>query len=303
MEDVQRPMRRTTLPLLLLAVLALTAAGLAGCGDDDEATRTTDDTSTPGDDGGGGGSDDGGPGEGSLVITVDVHGGFVPVERSVADTADVVVVGDGRVISPAPVIAIFPGVALQPYQVGRIEESEVAELAGAVESLDPDADYAPPGPATIADAPDTTVRLERDGEVVREVSANALGMVDETGPRAALAAVVERINGVVGVTGEEPYEPVSLEVHDITDLAGEPPSSTTVADPDAPEEPTGRILEWPLAHDGRACTVVAEAAEVAAVLEVLAGANQLDWFATDAGVRRLVVAPVLPGDDPCPGAG
>lgn len=282
-------MRRTTASLLVLALLA--GAALAACGDDDQATRTTDDP--PADDGGDGGG-------GGLVVTLDHHGGFVPVERAVGDVPDVVLLGDGTVLSPAPVIAIFPGPALTPYQVGHLDEAEVDELVAEVEALDPDADYGlPAGGPQVADAADTTVRLLRGGAVVREVTAYALGLVDETGARAELAAVVERLGEAGGGTGEEGYEPTAVRVHDVTDQAGDPPASTTTVD-GQPGEPVGRVLGWPLAHDGRACTEVTDAAEVDAVLGVLAEATQLDWFATDAGPRRLVVVPILPGDAaPC----
>jgi hypothetical protein len=279
-------MRRTARSLLLLL---LAGAALAACGDDDQATRTTDDPSA--DDGGDGGG-------GDVVLTLDHHGGFLPVERAIGNTPDVVLLGDGTVLSPAPVIAIFPGPALTPYQVGHLEGAAVEELVVAVEALDPDADYGlPAGGPQVADAADTTVRLVRGGEVVREVTAYALGLVDETGARSELAAVVERLGEVGGGTGEEVYEPTAVRVLDVTDQAGDPPTSTTTVDPLQPGEPIGRVLDWPLAHDGRACTEVTDADEVAAVLARMGEATQLDWFATDAGERRLVVVPILPGDD------
>jgi hypothetical protein len=285
-------MRRTARSLLLLALLA--GAALAACGDDDQATRTTDDPSA--DDGGDG--DDGG---GDVVLTLDHHGGFLPVERAVGNTPDVVLLGDGTVLSPAPVIAIFPGPALTPYQVGHLDGAAVEEVVAAVEALDPDADYGlPAGGPQVADAADTTVRLVRGGEVVREVTAYALGLGDETGARSELAAVVERLGDAGAGTGEEVYEPTAVRVLDVTDQAGDPPASPTTVDPLQPGEPTGRVLDWPVAHDGRACTEVTDAAEVDAVLARMAEATQLDWFATDAGERRLVVVPILPGDDaPC----
>ena len=283
-------MRRSTLPLLVLVLLA--AAALAACGDDEETTRTTDDP-TPSTGAGGG---DG------VVITLDVHGGFVPVERAVGNTLDLVVLGDGTVISPAPMIAIFPGPALPPFQVGHVEPAEVDALVAAIEALDPEADYQPPGPAQVADAPDTTLTLRRPEGTVT-ITAYALGLLDDdAGPRAELQAVVEQLQGLVSPTGEEAYVPTALRVHDLADLAGDPPSASTTTDPAQPGEPTGRILDWPVAHDGRACAVVDDPADVVALLEVLAGATQLDWFATDAGIRRLVVVPALPGDPGCPEA-
>lgn len=288
-------MRRTPRPHVLLLAAGLVVVLLAAaCGDDDQATRTTGD---PADDRGGDpdGDDD-------LLITLDVHGGFVPVERAVADTADTAIVGDGTVLSPAPTIAIFPGPALQTFQVGRVDPEQVADLAEAIEALDPAADYSSGAETQIADAPETTVSVLRGGEVTTSITAYALGMADGTdGPRAELAAVVERINGLVDPGGEELYEPTALRVHDVTEQAGDPPSSsTTAADPELPAEPTGRVLPWPLPHDGRACTIVEDADDVAAALDVLRDATQLDWFATDAGVRRLVAVPVLPGDAGCP---
>jgi hypothetical protein len=280
---------------VLLAVVL--AAAVAACGDDDQRARTSDRPATT--------QRSGTPGAGpslggDVVATLDVHGGFRPVERAVADTADVVALGDGTVISAAAMTLQYPGPAMAPLQVGQAPPAVVGELAAAIDALDPDARYDPPGPAQVADAPVTTVTLRRGGEVVVSVSAYGLGREDEQGARGRLAEVVGRFESLP-TADERPYEPVAVRVHDVTEQAGDPPGPATTGDPPALGGPSGHILDWPLDHDGRPCSVVDDPAGVAAVLEVLAGATELDWFRTGGGVRRLVAAPLLPGDPGCPG--
>ncbi len=273
-------MRRPVLPVLrVLPAGALCLALLAAaCGDDDDQqARTTGDRSTTtsssttsttvageaptdggdttgGTTGGGSGAQD--PAEDGTIVTLDVHGGFVPVDYSVGNTAELVLIDDGRdgrLISGAPTIAIYPGPALPAFQVGSVPQREVDAIVAAVAALDPKADYDPPGPTQVADAPDTTVTLIRDGRRV-SITAYALGMLPEdTAPRRRLQSVVDRLNDLAGTgAGDRAYEPTALRVHDIAEQAGPPPES-----PDGIE---GTVRTWPLRHDGVACTVVRDAA-------------------------------------------
>ena len=287
----------------LLLVPAIALALLAGaCGDDDQQARTTGDSrstsTTAGEQDDRGAQDDlpDGVVDGSKVenplLTLDVHGGFVPVEVNVGNTAEVVVLSDHRVISGAPTIAIYPGPALPAFQVSTADRGRLDEAIAGFEALDPDADYDQGTSNQVADAPFTTVTLHDEGRTT-SITGYALGMGDATGPRAALQAVVDRINGLATATGETPYEPTALRVHDVTEQAGPRPEPT-------PGEPSGTVRDWPIPHSGAACSVVSEPAQVRAALEVLRASTQLDWFRTDVGERRLVVVPLLPGDPGCP---
>lgn len=313
------PVRRRI--LLSLVVTLLVVCGLAACGDgDDQEARTSgadrSTTSTTAEDGttsssrspdrtptteprSEGDRDQPGDGHGppprpadQTLVVLDVHGGFVPVERAVGGTAELVLAGDGTVISPAPTVAIYPGPALPPFQVGRVTAADVAGVVDAVAALPEGADYRSPRDRMVADAPSTTVRLVRDGRTV-EHTAYALGFEDETGPRAALAAVVQRLHELADGAGSVAYEPRALRVHDVTEQSGATGPSRDAG------QPSGQVLDWPIAHDGRACTVVDDPVPVAAVLPVVRQATQLDWFRTAAGIRRLVVVPLLPGDPGC----
>ena len=294
---------RRVLPILGLSLALLTAA----CGDDDRqaetgdrpasssTSSTTSATGASGDQPGAGGDHDhgatGGGTTDAALLTVDVHGGFVPIEHSVGDTAEVVVLRDGRVLSGAPTIAIYPGPALPAFQVSTADRAAVDEAVAAFEALDPDADYDQGTQQQIADAPFTTVTLRKDGGTT-SITAYALGMEDATGPRGRLQAVVDRINGLATGTGETAYEPTALRVHDVTDLVGPPGEA-------GPGEPSGTVRDWPIPHSGAACSVVRDPARVRAALEVLRASTQLDHFRTDVGERRLVVVPLLPGDPGC----
>jgi hypothetical protein len=289
---------RRLVPVLALS-LALVAAA---CGDDDQQAETTDDpsssTTVPAGDatgapGEGGSGDDGPvPAADGVLLTLDVHGGFVPLQSSVGNIAEVVVLTDGRVISGAPMTLQYPGPAMPPLQVSTAGADALADVVAAFEALDPDADYTQDTSQQIADAPDTTITLHKDGTTT-SITAYALGMGDATGPRGELQAVVDALNGLATGTGETPYVPTALRVHDVTDLAGPPPTP-------AEGEPSGTVRDWPIPHDGAECSVVTDAAQVTAALDVLAESTQLDRFRTDAGERVLVVVPHLPGDPGCP---
>jgi hypothetical protein len=285
---------RRHLALALGLSLALVAAA---CSDGDQTTETGDAPSStttapsstdPGDEGGEQ------TGDAGVVVTYDVHGGFVPVEVNVGNTADIVVLQDGRVLSPAPTIAIYPGPALPVFQVSQADPAAVQALVDAIEALDPDADYSDGAQQVIADAPDTTVTLHRGDETV-SFTAYALGMTDDVGgdARQELADVVQQLNGLATGTGEQPFEPTALRVHDITELAGPMAAG-------GEGEPSGRVLDWPLPHEAGDCSVVDDPAQVSAALEVLRQATQLDRYRTAAGERALVVVPLLPGDPGCP---
>lgn len=285
-------------PFALVLALSLPLAA-AACSDDDQTTETGDlpgaTTTVPAGDGSGDGDGDGGGGpaaDPAALVTLDVHGGFVPVEVNVGNTAEVVVLQDGRVLSGAPTIAIYPGPALPAFQVSQADPADVQALVEAIDALDPDADYTQGADQMVADAPNTTVTLHRGDDTV-SVTAYALGESgDASGPRAALRDIVEQINGLATGTGEQPYEPTALRVHDITDLAGPMAAG-------GEGEPSGTVRDWPIPHDGADCTVLDDPAQVAAALEVLREATQLDRYRTDAGERALVVVPLLPGDAGC----
>ena len=289
--------------LLLVSAMAL-ALIVGACGDDDQQARTigastssSSPTSTTADgshDQPAGDDDDGVPSDDQVVMTLDQHGGFVPVEHSVGNTAEVVLLADGRVISGAPMTMQYPGPALLPFQVSQAGRQAVETVVEEFEALDPDADYDGDAPTFVADAATTTVTLHRAGGTV-SISAYALGMTDDVGgpPRAAFQALVGHIQDLVSGTGDAPYEPTALRVHDVTDQVGPPPEPS-------PGEPSGTVRDWPVPHDGAACSVVSDPAQVGAALGILRQSTQLDRFRTDAGVRRLVVVPLLPGDPGCP---
>ena len=295
-------MRRHLVPVQALSALGLCLALLtAACGDDDQQASTGDDTSstssstssttTPGDESDDGGTDgtDPVPTEDGLVITLDSHGGFVPVESNAGNTAELVLLGDGRLISGAPMTMIYPGPAMPPFQVSTIGAADIAEVVAAIEALDPDADYSQ---NSVADAPDTTVTL-RDGDRSVSITGNALGMVDDRGPRGELQAVVERLQSLPTGNGSS---------------STPPPRCGFTTSPRSSAMRPSRREESPRASSARgpSRTTALSAPSSRTPLRSPRSSTssvrppQLDRFATDAGERRLVVAPFLPGDPGCP---
>jgi hypothetical protein len=203
----------------------------------------------------------------------------------------VVVLADDRVISGAPMTMQYPGPAMAPWQVSTADGAAVDDLVAAFEALDPDADYDQGSQQQVADAPFTTVTLH-DGGRTTAITAYALGMGTATGPRKALQDLVDGIQALVDGTGQTSYRPTALRVHDITKQAGPMAQGE-------PGEPQGTVRDWPLPYTVADCTEVTEPAQVAALLDAVGKATQLDRWRTDAGERALVVVPLLPGDPGC----
>jgi len=204
--------RLTFVPGLLVAILA------TACGDTEE--RSVVPLSRP-------------TGSDEVVVQVMVTGGFVPVGTAVSSVPTVTVLGDGTVITPAPVIAIYPGPAITPLQSVRVPSGTVDDLverAGDLVLLEGPLELGQP---PVADAPDTIVTITANGKEHRHV-ANALGIggrLDDAGPpmqiseqaaanRRALRSFVDRTEALP--PGEAPWKPPAIAVYALGDYKPEP---------------------------------------------------------------------------------
>lgn len=236
-----------------------------------------------------------GPAE--VVVQVMVAGGFLPVSAAVTAVPIATVLGDGTVITTAPVLAIYPGPAITPLQSVRAPAATVDQLvtrAAELGLLRSPLDFGQP---PVADAPDTTVTIVAGGAVHRHV-ANALGLEGGAGGvpapaaanRRALTVFVEAVNGLP--PGSAVWSPPAIAVHTLGDYQPDPQLA----------QPSQR---WPLATPpamtagAAAPCMLVEGEEVAVLLEALSRANSLTPWVVGGREMSLAFRPVVPGQPGC----
>lgn len=225
-----------------------------------------------------------------VVLRIGYEGGFVPVEYAFLNLPTLLVTGDGRLIVQGAVPAIYPGPLLPNLQVRTISEAGVQQLLerAAEHGLLTPREYT--NPTNIADAPDTVVTLQVNGETI-EHRAYALGLSDESDElRAELAAFVAEATGE-WLYGDNPeLGPEMPYVSDTYLIRATPVNDLTGYE----IEPT--VTDWPadlapLADAGECATYPADS--LRAMFEQ---ANQLTFFTDDDVQYQLTVKPLLPGD-------
>lgn len=272
------------------------------------------------------GTDDGAiehpTGADEVVLRVSSAGGFVMPEFLFSAVPQFTLYGDGTVIVPGAVPAIFPGPALPPLQARRLNEEGIQTILRAVAATGifvADARF-DGAQAMVADAPDTVFTLNADGTSV-EVSIYALGFLDPANlppgmPQAEVAAhnaltdlsnTLSSLDTQIDASGwaEEawhPYQPSALRL------------SVRPADGDVPDG-TETYVPWPIESedpstvgeagslpDTRCVGVTGEAAVT--WLETLSAANQSTRFTANDHRYAVTARPVLPDEEAaCPAAG
>jgi hypothetical protein len=225
-----------------------------------------------------------------VVVSITSEGGFVPVETIFNQMPSLLVTGDARQFGLGPVAAIYPGPLLPNVQVADIGEGGIQSLLALADEhgLLMEREYE--GPTNIADASDTVVTINADGQTFVH-RAYALGLDEGLGEgtgdtdeaRADLLAFVEAATAM-GDVQTEPFEPTTYLVRSfpVDDLSG------------YEIEPT--IVEWPLADVSLADADDCIAIDATAIGDVFADANQLTFFEQAGVTYQLAVKPQLPGD-------
>lgn len=286
---------KRTFALLAASLSFLTTA--AACGNDDASVSAGSGGTTPR------------PTGGDVVVQILVAGGFLPVEVAVSSVPTVTVLGDGTVLSGAPVPAIYPGPALAPLQQAKLDATGVDRLVARAEALGLLKGTLDFGRPPIADAPDTTVTIVKGGTTHRHV-AYALGITDlepsrggvpgltagQVANRRALSEFVDAANALP--PGREPWIPSAVAVYDLGAYQAEPQLAQ-------------REVAWPLPRPPatapnaagqsapRPCTLI-EGAETSALLDALARANSRTPWIVGGAARSLAFRPVVPGQPGCP---
>lgn len=292
------------MPRRLLAVLLTVLALTAACGDDTEEVGTSAD---------GPPAADGGDDAGEPVLLVEVGGGFVPVEANFQTLPMLVVGGDGTVVEPGPQIAIYPGPALLALNTYRAPDDALGAIEEAARAAGLDRDDVDYGEPPVADAGTTSVAVSVDG-VVHVHRAYALGIEDGTtagdgamggaagldeeqlAARAALSGFLGEVSRILAdaAAGAEPYavERYRLWVRPAAEADGGVPSDIDPAEP----------LEWdvPGLELAAATCLPVEGEAVAAVTELLAGADALTRFTSGGEDWAVVARPVLAHEPTCP---
>lgn len=269
----------------------------SACGDDDTAPAASsappDASATlptvPPTSGGQAAGYDYATGADDVVIDVSYEGGFVPADMLFARTPVAMVVGDGRVLSTGPVIAIYPGPLLPNAQQASITPEGIQQLLALADELGLLTQLEYERNDRIADAQDTVVTINVNGETYQH-RAYALGMEPETGARADLAEFVTAMTDLESTIGDqvgptEPYVPDTFLVR------------ATPIDLEAMTfevEPT--VVPWPqdisirLADAAECAELPAEEAQA-----LFADANQLTFFMEGDATYQVAAVPQVPG--------
>ena len=295
--------RRTSRWLALICAAALVAPILAGCvgGGSSPSSAITH------------------PAGAKLILRIETGGGFLPSGASFSQLPSLSLYGDGRIIVPGAVPAIFPGPALPPLLVRRLSEAGIQAVLRDVTATGLFATnqrFEGAG-AFVADAGTTVYTLHADGRDV-SVAVYGLGTFDLSHPPAglgggelaahrALARLSQRLGTLdtwlpagAWVEGESrAFTPDALRLL-VRNADTDPPDQSGIAN---------QLVSWPIAADaatfgqpvaqpvGSRCGVIT-GGDAAAWLAVLQRANQLTRFTADGHRYEVTSRPLLPDEDP-----
>lgn len=236
-----------------------------------------------------------------IVIQVITGGGFVPIEYHLTLLPEFTLYGDGTVIVPGPVTAIYPGPALPNLQTTRISEQEIQALLSAAKEaglFQNGFDYGSPG---VADVPSTSIVINAEDKTYRS-DIYALGFEDAGGltleqqqARAAVSTFRSKLDSLTLGPAEPTWKP-----YDFSALA----VFVRAIDPGwAPDVQPNR-LQWPLAdlgQGGQETTpgfrkLIISGPDLARLRPLLAQATQITIWESGGKEYALAFRPLLPGE-------
>ena len=229
-----------------------------------------------------------------VVVRVEWSGGFTTAEWAFRQLPRLVIGGDRRIYSGAPIAEIYPGPLVYPVNERSLTKAglqQIMQLAASLGLLAAPPDYELPPGIGIADAADTVVTLVANGETFVH-RAYALDIGDTRTPaRDRLRQFVDTIGNLEALVGtaalgiEQPSMPTQFRIRaaeaGTTDPSGVEPS----------------IVEWPsntgiVLRDVGNCRLI----EAEPVRELFGAANEITRFDDGTTLWTLSVTPVLPGD-------
>jgi hypothetical protein len=251
----------------------------------------------------------------AVVLRMESAGGFVMPEFLFSNVPQFTLYGDGTVIVPGAVAAIFPGPALSPLQARRLTEAGVQAVLDAVAETGIFTTNARFDGAQmmVADAADTVFTLNADGTSV-EVSIYGLGTLDpanvppgvapeEMAAHGALMELSTQLTSLDQLLGADAWADAEWHAYEPTALR----LLVRPADADVPDG-TENFAPWPVEGEDpasfgdvgtlpqtRCGAVTDEAAET--WLAALAVANQSTRFTADDHRYAVTVRPLLPDEE------
>jgi hypothetical protein len=273
-------MKTKTLGLLVATAITLTACALPG-GPGGQSSRDPDEP----------------------ILQVRFEGGFAPIEFILAQGPRYTLLGDGRLISEGPVIAIFPGPLLPNYLVTHVGDDDMDRILALVEEIGlPNMTSEVDNSARdfVADA-STEVVTYWDDEGTHQYAVYALGIEPiepgTTKPmNSAFSELLQTLDQATAKADAVPYEPERVRV-----LAG---VAMAPVDPEFED-----IRPWPLGDDDPAdwdevqlqwrCNTYGPK-----IMDTFKGATQVtEWLhpnpMMDAPAFSLLVRPLHPGEEDC----
>jgi hypothetical protein len=232
-----------------------------------------------------------------IVLRIAFEGGFVPVEVAFVNPPTLIITGDGRVIQPAATTMQYPGPLVPAFSERTISEDGIQAVLALAEEHGMLADVQYASNDNIADAPDTVVTLNVDGQTY-EHRAYALGIDgspeggESDAARAALFEFVTAVSDLDTAAGpatlgpEQDYQAQAYLIQ----------ARPVEGEPEAVEGIEATVVDWPAAAPVRLADAT-ECAEVPAadVAELFGAATQLTYFTEGETTYSLAVTPRLPG--------
>ena len=251
-----------------------------------------------------------------LVIRLRYVGGFAPPSAHVLDLPVISIYGDGTVIVPGAVPAIYPGPALPNLQRATITPAGMQDLLEAAREagvFGPDAHYDMGG---IMDASSSEFTVNADGSV-HTISAYALfesGGREPQNPGADPAVTEARAKLLIFQNQLGNLEALlGPDVGDATPYVAEALQLLVSDGAPVDEQALGQNpIEWPLTEPlaafgetmpnlilGERCGVVA-GPDVDVLLPLFGQANTLTPWTDEGAAFGIAVRPLLPGEEGCP---
>jgi hypothetical protein len=236
------------------------------------------------------------PGD-TVILTIRDEGGFAPVEMLFGRHPRLVLLADGRVYTPGPVPAIYPGPMLTPILVGTLDQATISQILDLVADagltgIDRQEDTS--ATSHVADAT-TTVITYFDGVQERMLSVYALGIAREASDLARRAeALVSALDRAVGGVDTELYRPSAIEVRTGDRLGLPDPDFRTTRPWPLPMDPD----ELPATAHGWRCVVIGGAI-AGELLEEFSMANQATVWEHAGTEHALIARSLMPGEPGC----
>ena len=189
-------------------------------------------------------------GSGELVLRVQDTGGFLPLEAVFAQVPTHSLMGDGLLVAPGAVAAIYPGPALPPLWAHPLTENGVKKVLQAARDAGLTQELGDLGSPPVADAATTEITVAAgEGRVLNSIYALGMGDTDpgagltpaQQEARSRISAFLAKLADPEAWLGDDaaqsrPYVFPALAVQ-ITPADGGQTGSTDVAP---------NVLAWPL---------------------------------------------------------